>query len=99
MASQSNATASAGTGRVVERLNAARELLRQLEASRDALRERLSAEDRPDPLQNATGRSSLDNAIETTRGIVRKLEACAEERGETDEQSTRRTIELGRARA
>lgn len=49
-------------------------LLESLEAERKALEQRLEAARRLDPMRQATGRTSLDAAVEETRELVRQLD-------------------------
>lgn len=62
---------------MLERLASARALVEQLEESKTSLQERMRAESRADAMETATGRSSLDAAIETAKGIVKRLEGIA----------------------
>ena len=80
---------------VATRLRDARALVEQLEATRAALAQRLEAEDREDALQRATGLSSLDRAVDTARGIVRRLESLAGD----DARAATANIAASRARA
>ena len=61
--------------RVTLRLRDARALVEQLEEARALLAERRRNEQREDAIEQATGTSSLDRALETARGIVRRLES------------------------
>lgn len=49
-------------------------LLESLDAERQALDQRLEAARRIDPMRHATGRTSLDAAVEDTQGLIRQLD-------------------------
>lgn len=49
-------------------------LLETLEAERRQLEQRLIAANRRDPMRVVTGRSSLDEAVEETRALIRQLD-------------------------
>ncbi len=49
-------------------------LLEQLEAERQALDRRLEESRRSDPMRQVAGRTSLDQAVEDTRRLVRELD-------------------------
>jgi hypothetical protein len=54
--------------------NDARDLLGRLLIERDRMELRMAEAGRHDPLKSITGRSSLDNAIESTRQMIRHME-------------------------
>lgn len=58
-------------------------LLGHLEAERDALNRRLEESRRLDPMRQVAGRTSLDQAVEETRQLVRELDEllCAAAEG------------------
>lgn len=70
-----------------ERLRDARNLVSQIEATRDALAQRLRDEQRDDAMLQATGRSSLDDALVAAQRIVARLEALAGADARTETQT------------
>jgi hypothetical protein len=58
-------------------------LLEQLEGERDALNRRLEEARRLDPMRQVAGRTSLDNAVDQTKLLIREIDdlLCAAAEG------------------
>lgn len=66
-------------------------LLEHLEAERRQLNQRLITSNRRDPMRVVTGRTSLDEAVEETRDLIRQLDDMLCEAAEEARRSNRGT--------
>lgn len=64
-------------------------LLEQLEAERRQLDQRLISANRHDPMRVVTGRTSLDDAVDTARDVIRQMDDLLCEAAERARQASR----------